>query len=224
MAFVFRADAVKGVIDAVTGVDGFTGQKLTWLERMMNLTPGRKASKLADEAAEAAVRAGRAAKSVENSTENVIESVLRREGKEIGSGAAGNVSSPSALAQAFQGKGAYPGVDRFRDITLKKGTIVYAGEPGASGFFTTSSAFSRTGNDATAIFEGLQVASYQGAYRPGITAFVVTRDTAAAFAIARANPQFGAGGLPQIYIPNFNQFTTPTVGYPLSNIILGVSK
>ncbi len=131
--------------------------------------------------------------------------------------AAERASSPSALARGFQGKGAYLGVDRFRDITLKEGTVIYAGEPGASGFFTTSGAFRRTGNDAQAVFEGLQVGARDGLYRPGLTEFVVTQDTRAAFGIVRQNSQFGPGGLPQIYIENFFSVTRSTVSYPLTN-------
>jgi len=34
------------------------------------------------------------------------------------------IRTPSAFARSQQGSGAYPGVDRWRDITLKKGTII----------------------------------------------------------------------------------------------------
>lgn len=37
----------------------------------------------------------------------------------------GKPHSPSEQAQAWQGKGDYPGVDDHKDITLKKGTVVY---------------------------------------------------------------------------------------------------
>jgi hypothetical protein len=35
--------------------------------------------------------------------------------------------------------------------------------------------------------------------------------------ITRANTQYGAGGLPQIYIPNFNTVAEPVVSFPLTN-------
>ena len=73
------------------------------------------------------------------------------------------------------------------------------------------------GNDAQRIFEGLQVGPRNGLYRPGMTEFVVTQDTPAAFGIVRANTDYGAGGLPQIYIENFSAVTRPTVSYPLIN-------
>ncbi|USQ13731.1 LysM peptidoglycan-binding domain-containing protein [Legionella lytica] len=128
-----------------------------------------------------------------------------------------NKSSPSVAAKGFQGSRDYPGIDKYRDITLKKGTIVYAGEPGVTGFFTTSSAIHRSKLDATALFEGLQVSPRNGLYRPGVTAFEIIEDTPAAFGITRANPKYGVGGLPQLYIPNYANITKPVISYPLNN-------
>lgn len=130
-------------------------------------------------------------------------------------------TSPSELAKGFQGSRDYPGVDRYRDITLRKGTIIYAGEPGVTGFFTTSSAIRRTDLDATALFEGLQVAPRNGLYRPGVTAFEILEDTPAAFGITRANTRYGEGGLPQIYIPGHSEVVRPIVSYPLKNRVVG---
>jgi hypothetical protein len=138
--------------------------------------------------------------------------------------AAESVSSPSVLARLEQGGIRYPGVDRFRDITLKPGTSVFVGEPGVSGFATTRGAFSRTGTDAQRIFEGLQVAPFNGTYRPGLTEYVITQETPAAFSIVRANTQYGSGGLPQLYIPNFSEVTRPVVGYPLTNTVTRIPK
>lgn len=126
-------------------------------------------------------------------------------------------NSPSKLAKGFQGSDRFPGVDHFRDITLRKGTTIFAGEPGLSGFFTTQSAIRRTDFDATALFEGLQVPPRQGLFRPGVTAFEVLEDTPAAFWITRANSQFGSGGWPQIFVPDFERVTKPTVTNILTN-------
>jgi hypothetical protein len=41
-------------------------------------------------------------------------------------------------------------------------------------------------------------------YRPGVTVYEVTEPTPAASGIVSANPQNGAGGLPQLYIPNYS--------------------
>lgn len=58
------------------------------------------------------------------------------------------------------------------------------------------------GNDAQALNEGLQIAPRAGLYRPGLTAFRLTQDVQAARSVALANPQFGAGGLEQFFIPS----------------------
>ncbi|WP_420138299.1 PAAR domain-containing protein [Sphingomonas sp.] len=113
--------------------------------------------------------------------------------------------TPSEEAQSWQGKGDYPGVDQYRDITLKKGTVIYAGDPGQSNYYTTPRAVQRSGGDAEALFKGLQVKPHeQFGYRPNVRAYEVTEDTPAAFGITRANPQYGEGGLPQIYIPEYS--------------------
>jgi hypothetical protein len=138
--------------------------------------------------------------------------------------AAERAPSPSALARLEQGGVRYPGIDQFRDIMLKPGTSVFVGEPGISGFATTRGAFGRTGTDAQRIFEGLQVAPKNGTYRPGLTEYVITQETPAAFSIVRANPQYGSGGLPQLYIPNFSEIAQPVVSYPLANTVVRSPK
>jgi RHS repeat-associated protein len=132
--------------------------------------------------------------------------------------------SPSMIARSWQGSKHYPGVDRWRDIVLRKGTIVYAGEPGVSGFFTTRRALMRAGNDATTLFEGMQVAPRAGLYRPGLTAFKVLEDTPAAFARTFANPQYGLGGLPQIYIRDFARVLRPVESHLLRNRLVAIAK
>lgn len=122
--------------------------------------------------------------------------------------------TPSQRAQSWQGKGAYPGVDHYRDITLKKGTVIYAGEPGQGEYYMPASALRRANGSRSALFQGLQVQPHpQFGYRPGVRAYEVTQDTPAAFGITRANPQHGAGGLPQIFVPDYSTLkplgTTP---------------
>ena len=90
---------------------------------------------------------------------------------------------------------------------LRKGTVLYAGEPGVSGFFTSEAVARSVGHDATALNEGLQIAPRAGWYRPGLTSFNLTQDVVAGHALALANPQFGAGGLEQYYIPNWLDVT-----------------
>jgi len=128
--------------------------------------------------------------------------------------------SPAAQAAGWQGQGAYPGVDAWENVTLKAGTSVYAGEPGVSGFFTTSEVAASVGDDATALNEGLQVAPRAGTYRPFLTEFRLTQDVEAARSTTLANPQFGAGGFEQCYIPNWEQVTEPVLSTIMKNRVV----
>lgn len=129
-------------------------------------------------------------------------------GRDAGGAAEGGAA---AKAAAFQGQGAYPGVDTWENVTLKAGTVVHAGEPGLTGFATSDAVASEVGNDAAALNQGLQIAPRAGAYRPGLTAFRLTENVQAARSVALANPQFGAGGFEQFFIPGFEDVTEPLV-------------
>jgi len=52
-------------------------------------------------------------------------------------------------------------------------------------------------------------------YRPGVTAYEVIRDTPAAFGRAIANPQHGAGRLPQVVVPEYPNTLRPLYSIPL---------
>lgn len=123
---------------------------------------------------------------------------------------------PSQFARSLQGSGNYPGIDRFRDIALKEGKIIYGGAPGQTPFYTTASALRRSGGSAEKLFQGLQVAPHpEFGYRPGVTAYEVVRDTPAAFGRTLANPQHGAGRLPQIVIEDYRDALRPIYSVPL---------
>jgi RHS repeat-associated protein len=114
------------------------------------------------------------------------------------------VASPSAFARSLQGTREYPGIDRFRDITLKKGTILYAGYPGQGHFYTTYSAMRRVGGSASTFHRGLQIAPHQTKpLRSRYAAYKVLDDTPAAFALATANTTHGHGWLPQVVVPSY---------------------
>jgi hypothetical protein len=114
-------------------------------------------------------------------------------------------TSPSKIASQIQGKGTYPGVDKWRDITLKDGKTVVGGIPGQSNFYTTESGLERSGLNKTTLFEGLQVSKHpKHGYRDFIGIYKVEGNTSAAFGTTHANPQFGSGGLPQIFIPDYS--------------------
>lgn len=107
-------------------------------------------------------------------------------------------------------------MDRFRDITLKQGTVVFGGAPGQSNFYTTASALERAGGSAETFFSGLQVSPHPlYGYRPGVTAYEVISDSPAAFGRTLTNPQHGVGGLPQIVIDNYQSVLRPIYSVPL---------
>ena len=111
---------------------------------------------------------------------------------------------PSVFARSLQGTPKYPGVDRFRDITLKKGTILYGGFPGQTAFYTTSSALRRAGGSAERLFSGLQVLKHKEfGYRTRVAAYEVTENTQAAMGLAIANIDYGTGWLPQVVVPSY---------------------
>ena len=124
--------------------------------------------------------------------------VIRRHGPEaVAHGA-------SSVARSFQGNARYPGVDRFRNIALKKGTILYAGYPGQSAFYTTASAMRRAGHSSSLLFGGLQIAAHESkGPRIRAAAYEVIEDTPAAFALAIANQGHGTGWLPQVVVPSY---------------------
>jgi hypothetical protein len=106
-------------------------------------------------------------------------------------------ASAAEEAASWQGSPRFPSVDRWRPITLRAGTIIYAGEPGLSGFMTTESAIRKANNDAAVLFGGLQVPPRNGLYRNGVTAFEVLEDIPAAMSRALGKvcitPQNGWG-------------------------------
>ncbi len=124
--------------------------------------------------------------------------------------------SASQTARSFQGGGLYPGVDRFRDITLQKGKVIYGGAPGQSAFYTTESGLARAAGSRSTLSQGLQVAPNPTlGHRPGVTAYEVLKDTPSAFGKASANPQHGAGGLPQLVVPDYENVLRPIYSVPL---------
>jgi hypothetical protein len=111
---------------------------------------------------------------------------------------------PSVFARSLQGTPKYPGIDRFKDVILKKGTLLYAGYPGQGAFYTTASAMRRAGGSASELWDGLQIATHD--FRPArsqMAVYEVTENTHAAFALTLANPKNGSGWLPQVVVPSY---------------------
>ena len=135
--------------------------------------------------------------------------VIRKGGAEV-------LKSPSAFARSRQGNTDYPGIDRFKDITLKKGTIIYGGFPGQGHFYTTRSAIRRIGESSVAFNRGLQIAPHRTRpFRTRYAAYEVLEDTPAAFALAVANPTHGHGWLPQVVVPSYRNSLQYLGDFPL---------
>lgn len=127
--------------------------------------------------------------------------------------------SPSQVAASWQGSGAYSGVDSYVNTTLPKGSLVVGSVPGQSPYYTTLSGFESTGGTAEGFYEGLQIQpnltnpAYPP-YRSGVTIYQVGSDTNAATGSALENPQFGPGGVGQVFIPNYQNSLTPLYSIP----------
>jgi RHS repeat-associated protein len=104
------------------------------------------------------------------------------------------------IAASWQGNETYPGIDNWRNITLKEGTYVAVGEPYPGNFYTTMNGVARSELMSSNLWSGLQVASH----RPNLGIYMVTHNTPAAFGLTYSNTNFGAGGYPQLYISNTN--------------------
>ena len=127
--------------------------------------------------------------------------------------------SPSQIAASWQGSGAYTGVDSYVNTTLPKGSLVVGSVPGQSPYYTTLSGFESTGGTAKGFYEGLQIQPNltnpaYSLYRSGVTIYQVGSDTSAATGSALANPQFGPGGVAQVFIPNYQNSLTPLYSIP----------
>ncbi len=122
------------------------------------------------------------------------------------------LACPASQAKAFQGKGDYLGVDDWKNTIIPKGTRLVVGEPHPGGFFTTADAVASVGGGRRAVFEGVQVRpSKQHGYRSTMGIYEFTADTPAATSTTRANTDYGTGGLPQFYVPDW-QSNTKRVG------------
>ena len=130
-------------------------------------------------------------------------------------------ATPSQLARSWQGTGKYIGVDDYVDTVVKKGTILYRGEPNGTEYFTTLDAIEQSGGDATNVFEGLQVEKHPiHGYRGEMQGYVFNEEIASAYGITNANPQFGKGGLPQYFVPNANDYIQKGIFVKVDNITL----
>jgi len=113
--------------------------------------------------------------------------------------------TPAGLAAGFQAEPPYGGVDRWFNATLPSGDVVGAGSVAGrdlpfSGFAVPPEVVDGVDGDARRLFEGVQVNPYRGTYRDEITMFRANEDLPVAVSYAWRNPQFGEGGLRQVYV------------------------
>lgn len=176
--FIPIIGTAKGIYEGVVGHDAVTGEELSVAERLIGWVPffgklGR------------GVKNGKKIKKSFDSVGNVVK------------------ESPSSVVKKVQGSGRYPGVDNWRDVTLPKGKIIYSGEPGGAGFYTTKRALERSGGKKDKLWQELQVAPHpEMGYRSKIGIYEVIDDVPAAFGTAKANPMYGRGTSQQIFIEN----------------------
>ena len=116
-------------------------------------------------------------------------------------------SDPVAGARSFQGRPPYAGVDDWAPAWADRGLRFSGGWPGPSRFNVPEHAVEGLGGDAQRYYEGVQVASRAtdggtATYRGGMRTYQVDEPFPVAVSIAQHNPQFGAGGLPQYFLPD----------------------
>jgi len=155
---------------------------------------------------------------VDNAGDVIEVMKIGKNGKKVVQG--GN-KSPSEIAKSWQGSGKYPGIDDYTDVIVNRGTILYRGEPNGTGYFTTLDSIEKSGRDATTIFQGLQVEKNpKYGYRGEMQGYVFNEDVMCAYGIAKANPQYGKGGLKQYFIPNVQELIEEGILVPVHNIKL----
>lgn len=112
--------------------------------------------------------------------------------------------TPAQQAASWQGSGKYPGIDKWTDTTLSPGTKLVGGLPGQSEYYTTMEGLKSIGGNKVKLWEGLQVAPHPThGYRGQVGVYEVITSTPAATASTLANTQFGKGGLPQVFVPDY---------------------
>lgn len=114
-------------------------------------------------------------------------------------------ANPALAARRWQGFGRYPGVDGYSNVTLTPATRMESGWPGLSGYAVPEGTATAAGNHAPTFWEGAQVgptSAYSTAYRDGVVVLEVRGSVPAAQGTALANPQYGAGGSVQYFLPD----------------------
>jgi hypothetical protein len=116
--------------------------------------------------------------------------------------------TPAGMAKAWQNHPDYPNSDSWYNARLDAGDEIAFGSlsvrpdvtPG--NFVVPRSVLDDVGTDAVRYNEGLQIKPYHGTYRDETTIVRVEAPMDVAVAYTKANPQYGPGGMRQIFIPD----------------------
>lgn len=119
--------------------------------------------------------------------------------------------NPAAIAQSWQGRDPYNGVDSYRNVVVKKGTVFYTLYPhgDAPGNYLVKSDVVVGARNARQYNDSVQVA-HKGNWkhrdarpmRTKVHGYVLAKDTCMAVGVAKNNPNLGNGGATQYFIEN----------------------
>jgi RHS repeat-associated protein len=119
--------------------------------------------------------------------------------------------NPAAIAQSWQGRDPYNGVDSYKNVVVKKGTVFYTLYPhgDAPGNYLVKSDVVVGARNARQYNDSVQVA-HKGNWkhrdarpmRTKVHGYVLAKDTCMAVGIAKSNPNLGNGGATQYFIEN----------------------
>ena len=120
--------------------------------------------------------------------------------------------NPSATARRWQGSDPYPGIDSYKNVVVKAGTVLYTLYPHGNtpgNYFVTAKDVlaARTAREYN---DSVQVSHKENTdggknMRTALHGFIVTKDTCMAKGITRANPHLGKGGATQYFIENMDK-------------------
>ena len=128
---------------------------------------------------------------------------------------------PSKTARSWQGSAPYSGVDAYKNVVVKKGTVLYTLYPHGSApgnYLATSPDVIKAGT-ARGYNDAVQVA-HKGNWdnpkardmRTQLHAFIVTKDMCMAKGRTAANPHLGAGGGTQYFIEDSDKKNLTSTG------------
>jgi uncharacterized protein RhaS with RHS repeats len=119
--------------------------------------------------------------------------------------------NPAAVAQSWQGRDPYNGVDSYKNVVAKKGTIFYTLYPhgDAPGNYLVKSDTIVGARNARQYNDSVQVA-HKGNWnsrdarpmRTKVHGYILIKDICMAVGVAKNNPNLGSGGATQYFIEN----------------------